>query len=80
MASADNMIQFRDILLDDPLCRSGYEYAKRQTRLWHGQNAETLRSIAASCLELYHRDENRNSLGIAMYLHQLAASRPEEGN
>lgn len=64
-------------LLTEPDCRAGYEYARRRQAIWREETAETLRSLAGVYLELYRRTENLNSLGIAAYLLDYAASRQE---
>lgn len=64
-------------LLAEPDCRSGYEYARRQGELWQEETAEALRLMAGAYLNLYQRTGNLNSLGIALYLQELSAGRPE---
>lgn len=59
-------------LLNDPDCRSGYEYAKELVRFWRGQDAEALRVLAEAYLGVYRLDDNRHSLGIAIYMRELA--------
>jgi hypothetical protein len=59
-------------LLTDPDCRSGYEYAKKHGWLWLGEGVVGLDVFAEAYLEIYHEDENRHSLGIAIYLQELA--------
>ena len=65
--------------LADPACRSGYEYAKRHDGIWRGESTEVLRTMTATFMELYLREGNGNSLGIAMYLQELLDSRSGEG-
>jgi hypothetical protein len=67
--------RFQCELLSDPYCRSGYEYAKRHDRLWQEQTAEALQNAVQAYIDLYLAQENRHSLGIAMYLHHLAESK-----
>lgn len=62
-------------LLEDPACRSGYEYAKRHDELWRGQSAAGLRMMERVFRGLSRSEGNGNSLGIAIYLRELLASK-----
>lgn len=62
-------------LLEDPACRSGYEYAKRHDELWCGQSAEVLRAMERVFRGLSRSEGNGNSLGIALYLRELLEGR-----
>ncbi len=62
----------KDKLLADPHCRSGYEYARERGELWRAETAEVLRAMAEAYMELFRQKGNRNSLGIALYLQELA--------
>lgn len=66
-------------LRDDPACRSGYEYAKRHDGIWRGENAEVLQVMERMFTELYRREGNGNSLGIALYLRELLEGRAGRG-
>lgn len=58
-------------LLEDPECRSGYEYARRRTSLWRGRTIAELKDIAVAFYAIYQANDNRHSLGMAVYLRQL---------
>ncbi len=61
----------KEILREDPACRSGYEYAKRHEGIWRRETSAVLRTMTAVFMEFYRREGNVNSLGIAMYLQEM---------
>lgn len=58
-------------MLDDPDCRSGFEHARKNDRLWLREDSESLKMIIQAYVDLYLFDGNRHSLGMAAYLQQL---------
>lgn len=63
-------------MLKDPDYLSGYEYAKKMAELWNGQSPDELAVFAQAYFQLYKRDQNRHSLGMAMFLRRLADTGP----
>ncbi len=61
----------RERLPEERGCRSGYEYARKHGELWRGQSVVELRAIERTFMEVYRREGNGNSLGIALYLRRL---------
>lgn len=58
-------------MLKDPDYLSGYEYAKKMIGLWKGQTPGELIVFAQTYYQLYRRDQNRHSLGMAMFLRRM---------
>lgn len=65
--------EYRELLADRD-CRSGYEYARKYHRVWRREPPDVLQTMATVYLELYRQEDNRNSLGIALYLYELVNS------